>query len=345
MDMSFSSTPFPLQADLTRSSELLHDRYSISRHLGRGGFGITYLARDMRLPGTPRCVIKQLCPKVQSPSALKKARQRFEQEARALAKLGSHSQIPQLLDYFEIDGEFYLAQEFIRGRTLAQEVSKFGVWKEADVKQFLKEFLPLLQYVHSQRVIHRDIKPSNIVRCREDGRWVLIDFGAVKERIAFSDPHSRSLATHFVGTIGFAAPEQIAMRPVYSSDIYALGVTCLYLLSGRVPAEQDYDPYTGELLWRNLVHVSDYFGRILDKMLKAAMRDRFQSADDVFRVLELEDHLDTLRPCLSNHPLSRVESVPGSDEFISPLVRTAMAIRAWQARLAARQARDQSNSR
>jgi len=342
-DMSLSAYPFPPQADLTQFRELLHDRYQISRLLGRGGFGVTYLARDVRLPGSPRCVIKQLCPKVQDSSALRKARQRFEQEARALAKLGSHSQVPQLLDYFEIDGEFYLAQEFIRGRTLAQDVHKFGVWTELSVKQFLKEFLPLLQYVHKQRVIHRDIKPSNIVRCKDDGRWVLIDFGAVKERVAFSDPHSRSLATHFVGTIGFAPIEQVAMRPTYASDIYALGVTCLYLLSGRVPKEQDYDPYTGELLWQNLVNVSDYFGRILDKMLKANTHDRFKSADDVFRALELESHLETLRPCLSNHPLSQAEPIPGSDEFISPLARTAMAIRAWQARLAARQAKDQSN--
>ncbi|MBW4526083.1 MAG: serine/threonine protein kinase [Phormidium tanganyikae FI6-MK23] len=341
--MSFSADSSQVQVDLRQSDRLLHDRYAIGGMLGRGGFGVTYLARDIQLPGNPRCVIKQLCPKVQNPAALKKARQRFEQEAKTLGRLGGHSQIPQLLDYFEINGEFYLAQEFVRGRTLAQDVHKFGVWTEAAVKQFLNQFLPLLQYVHKQRVIHRDIKPSNIVRCWEDGRWVLIDFGAVKERIALPDPHSRSLATHFVGTIGFAPPEQIAMRPVYSSDIYALGVTCLYLLAGRIPNEQDYDPYTGELNWRNLVRVSDYFGRVLEKMLKASIRDRFKSADEVFRVLELEAHLETLRPCLSNHPLSPMRSVKLEDEFISPLVRTAMAIRAWQARLAAKQAKnDQS---
>jgi serine/threonine-protein kinase len=338
MSLPANSSQNPIN-NLGQSDRLLHDRYAIERLLGRGGFGVTYLARDARLPGYPRCVIKQLCPKVQHPSALKKARQRFEQEAKTLARLGSHSQIPQLLDYFEIEGEFYLAQEFVRGRTLAQAVQKSGVWSEATVKQFLKEFLPLLQYVHDQRVIHRDIKPSNIVRCREDGRWVLIDFGAVKERLTGCEP-SRSLATHFIGTIGFAPPEQIAMRPVYSSDIYALGVTCLYLLSGRVPKEQDYDPHTGELDWRNLVRVSEYFDRVLDKMLKSSTDDRFNAADDVLRVLELEAHLDTLRPCLSHYPMSQTENAPANDEFISPFVRTAMAIRAWQARLATRQARE-----
>ncbi|MBD1824838.1 serine/threonine protein kinase [Cyanobacteria bacterium FACHB-DQ100] len=338
--MSFGADSSQQRIDLSQSDRLLRDRYLIDRMLGRGGFGVTYLARDTRLPGHPHCVIKQLCPKVRDPAALKKARQRFEQEAKTLARLGSHSQIPQLLDYFEIEGIFYLAQEFIRGRTLAQDVQKFGVWTEAAVKQFLKEFLPLLQYVHAQRVIHRDIKPSNIVRCREDGRWALIDFGAVKERISLSEPTSRSLVTRFVGTIGFAPPEQVAMRPVYSSDIYALGITCLYLLGGRVPTEQDYDAYTGELQWRKLVRVSDYFGRILDKMLQASTCDRFKSADEVFRALELEAHLDSLRPCLSHHPLSQTEPTAASHEFVSPMMRTAMAIRAWQVRLAARQAKE-----
>jgi len=112
-----------------------------------------------------------------------------------LARLGRHSQIPQLLDYFEVKGRFYIAQEFIQGRTLAQEVQQSGAWSEIAVKQFLKEFLPLLQYVHKQRVIHRDLKPSNIVRCEEDGRYVLIDFGAVKERMALSELDARSLVT------------------------------------------------------------------------------------------------------------------------------------------------------
>ncbi|MBN8561690.1 MAG: serine/threonine protein kinase [Leptolyngbya sp. UWPOB_LEPTO1] len=325
-----------------RSDDLLHDRYAIGRVLGRGGFGVTYIARDMQLPGRPRCVIKQLCPKVQDPSALKKARQRFEQEARTLARLGSHSQIPQLLDYFEIEGEFYLAQEFVRGRTLAQDIRKSGVWSEQAVKQFLKEFLPLLHYVHRQKVIHRDIKPSNIVWCKEDGRWVLIDFGAVKERCVAPDYSERSMATHFVGTIGFAPPEQIAMRPTYASDLYALGVTCLYLMSGRIPNEQDYDPYTGELNWQNLARVSDHFERILDKMLKSSTHDRFKSADEILRMLELEDHLETLRPCLSHYPLSQAELEPENLEFVSPLVRTAIAIRAWQARLAARQSHEKN---
>ena len=322
------------------SKQLFKGRYEIRKLLGRGGFGVTFLVRDRGLPGSPLCVIKQLCPKVQDTAALQKARQRFEQEAKALSRLGSHSQIPQLLNYFEMNGEFYLVQEYVRGSTLNKELRQSGVFSEEKVKEFLRELLPLLRYVHKNRVIHRDIKPPNLLRCDDDGRLVLIDFGAVKERISIVEPSSVRTSTQFVGTIGFAPPEQLSLRPVYASDIYAVGVTCLYLLTGKAPIEFDYNPLTGDIKWREYVQVSSHFGQVLDKMLRVSACDRYQSAEDVLRALELESCLDYLLPCMSNQPLAaspNISTSPSSSrEFISPLVRTAIAIREWQARLQAR---------
>ena len=319
------------------SKQLFRDRYEIRKLLGRGGFGVTFLARDRKLPSSPLCVIKQLCPKVQDQVALQKARQRFEQEAKALGRLGSHSQIPQLLNYFETGGEFYLVQEYIRGSTLNKELRQSGVFSEQKVKEFLQEFLPLLRYVHKNRVIHRDIKPPNLLRCEEGGRLVLIDFGAIKERISTVEQSSIRTSTQFVGTIGFAPPEQLSLRPVYASDIYAVGVTCLYLLTGKAPIEFDYESTTGDIKWRNWVQVSEHFGRVLDKMLRVSPCDRYQSAEDVLQALELEPYLDYLLPCMSNQPLATTLTAPShSREFVSPLVRTAIAIREWQSRLQAR---------
>lgn len=322
---------------LYRAKQLFRDRYKILQPLGRGGFGVTFLAKDVVLPGGPLCVIKQLCPKATNPVVLRRASERFEREAKILSQLGSHAQIPQLLNYFEEDGEFYLIQEYVRGNTLAKEVRNHGVQSEASVKRFLREVLPLLDFVHQHQVIHRDIKPPNIIRCQDDGRLVLIDFGAVKEQIAqFGESTQKAPTTHFIGTVGFSPPEQLALRPIYASDIYAIGVTCLYLLTGKPPLEFDYDPETGEILWQDVVRVSEHFGKILTKMLKISPRDRYQSVNQVIRALELEPHLDQLADCMNTQPrpigLGDTQNDGPADGYLSPIARTAIAIRNWRAR-------------
>jgi serine/threonine protein kinase len=326
-----------------RARQRFCDRYDIRRLLGRGGFGVTFLARDMNLPGTPHCVIKQLCPKVREAAMLEKARQRFEQEAKTLGQLCNHPHVPHLLNYFELDGEFYLVQEYIHGLTLSKQMRRAGKWSEETAKIFLQRFLPILGYVHQHQVIHRDVKPSNILYSEADDRLVLIDFGAVKERIMKVDPTTcLTFSTQFVGTVGFAPPEQLAMRPVFASDIYALGMTCLYLMTGKPPLEFEYDGLTGEVRWRSHLEVSEYFGRILDRMLKTSLKERYQSAEEVLRALELESHFAKLMPCMNNQPLAPIPEPPRADpkEYISPLMRTAIAIREWQARLEAKRLKD-----
>jgi serine/threonine protein kinase len=320
------------------SDELFHDRYSIQRVLGRGGFGVTFLAQDARLPGQPLCVIKQLCPKVNNPLTLRRAEQRFEREATILGQLGSHAQVPRLLDYFEEEDQFFLVQEYIKGWTLAKEVKREGTLSETEVKRFLLEILPVLTYIHEHGVIHRDIKPPNILRSQDDGRLVLIDFGAVKEQ--FVAPHlmtDRGSTTHFVGTLGFAPAEQLALRPTYASDIFALGITCLYMLTGKPPMEFSSDSATGEVCWREFVTVSDHFGRVLDRMLKVTLRDRFQSAAEIGRALELEPHLDALQPCLNQVRPVREEisdsALVSRGGYLPPTVRTAIAIRRWNSKV------------
>lgn len=112
----------------------------------------------------------------------------------------------------------------------------------------MNQILPVVRFVHRNRIIHRDIKPPNIIKSSLDSRLVLIDFGAVREFLAdIDDVHSyQAPASQFVGTPGFAPPEQLALRPCYASDIYALGMTCLFLLTARTPIEFDQSPRTGK---------------------------------------------------------------------------------------------------
>lgn len=286
------------------SSLTLRDRYKPLKSLGQGGFGATFLAVDLSLPGKPSCVIKQLRPSTTVPHLFQMARELFEREAQTLGRIGNHPQVPRLLDYFEHDHQFYLVQEYVKGNNLQQEVKKLGVLSEAGARQFLSEMLPMVQYIHSQQVIHRDIKPANIIRREQDKKLVLIDFGAVKNRVNLDEVANTSeqtaLTSFAVGTPGYAPPEQMAMRPVYASDIYAIGITCLYLLTGKSPKDLDYNPNTGEMMWESFVDVSNSFASVLRKMLESSVKHRYQSAEDVLNALDMEPYMESLAQGLAN---------------------------------------------
>ena len=289
--------PFSERCQSCGTRLLLKERYRVTESLGQGGFGATFLAQDEALPGEPSCVIKQLRPSGTAPHVLQMARELFEREAVTLGKIGNHPQVPRLLDYFEERENFYLIQEYVNGSTIQQEVKRNGVLPEVGVKQFLSEILPLLEYIHSQKVIHRDIKPANLIRRAQDSRLVLIDFGAVKNQVsqtAAMQSEQTALTAYAIGTPGFAPPEQMAMRPVYSSDIYALGITCIYLLTGKSPKDLEYNPATGEVMWQQMVQVSNHFAQVLAKMMDVSVRNRYQSAEEVLRAMEIEPYLDSL---------------------------------------------------
>ena len=268
---------------------LVRNRYRVTKSLGQGGFGATFVAIDVSLPGEPICVIKQLRPSNNHEKFLRMARELFEREARTLGKIGNHPQIPRLLDFFEERRNFYLVQEYVSGQTIHQEVKQMGLFKENKIRDFLIEILPVITYIHSQQVIHRDIKPANILRREQDGKLVLIDFGAVKNYVAQMEPQEgveQASNTQFaVGTSGYAPPEQLAMRPIFASDIYALGVTCVYLMTGKSPKDIEYNPSTGEMMWQKHVELSKHLTQVLSKMLEVSVRYRYQSAEEVQRAL------------------------------------------------------------
>lgn len=275
---------------------LLGGRYQISKLLGSGGFGRTYLAKDTQLPGHPSCVVKQLMPARQDHKFLAVARRLFHTEAEILQMLGKHQQIPELFAYFEDNKEFYLVQEYIAGHTLDEELPPMQiVHNQAVVIDILKGVLEVLVFLHQHRVIHRDIKPTNIIRRAEDNRLVLIDFGAVK---FMQPPNSQEteLATVAIGTRGYTPPEQFAGHPRLCSDIYALGIIGIQAITGIPPQELEPDPNTGNIMWRKAVEVNDKLAAILDKMVCYHFGDRYQSAADVIQDLnQLTDFIsDTI---------------------------------------------------
>jgi serine/threonine protein kinase len=266
----------------------LKNRYKILQVLGSGGFGDTYLAQDTDLPGHPTCVVKQLKPKDTSPNVLPIAKSLFEREAEYLYKLGNaHSQIPKLFAHFEENHEFFLVQEFIEGHSLAVEIPIGQRLSESATITLLLDILEVLSFVHQNNVIHRDIKLANIMRRQQDGKIVLIDFGAVKDITALgTDSQGNTGVTVSIGSPGYMPSEQARGKPRLSSDVYAVGMIGIQALTGIAPDSLQEDPNTGEILWRDRVQVSNAFAEVLQNMVFYHFSQRYKSAIEALHAVQ-----------------------------------------------------------
>jgi formylglycine-generating enzyme required for sulfatase activity len=264
---------------------LLKDRYRAQKLLGQGGFGKTFRAVDEDRPGQPLCVIKQFAYKSSDPKAQQIALNLFYEEAKHLQSLGSHPQIPELLAYFDVNGQPYLVQQYIDGQDLEQELIASGQFNQQKIYELLESILPVLDFLHNQPkpVIHRDMKPANIIRQRIDGALILVDFGAAKQATQTILAKTGTM----IGSPEFVAPEQLRGKPTFASDIYSLGVTCIYLLTD-VPPFDLFDSSQDDWVWRNyLVNnpVDKLLGEVLDGLIVNALARRYRSASDVLIAL------------------------------------------------------------
>ena len=271
--------------------KLIGGRYLVVRSLRQTHLCETFIAQDTHLPGNPLCVVKQLKPQSNEAFVLKTARRLFDSEAKVLYKLGDHPQIPRLLAHLQVGDQFYLVQEFIEGQDLSQEEIAPGnmtPWTEEKVRDFLEEVLGILSFVHNNHVIHRDIKPSNLIR-KEDGKIVLIDFGAVKEitNMTVTEGQSNVDRTVVVGTPGYMPREQHLGKPRFNSDIYALGMTVITGLTGFHPDQLPRDDRTENLIWRDLApQCSSKLADIIDKMVSPnSFEKRYQNVNEVLQAL------------------------------------------------------------
>jgi len=267
----------------------LGDRYRPLELLGQGGFGRTLMARDDGQPGHPLCVIKQFLPQQPGEGARQQAAALFRQEGEQLQKLGQYRQIPTLYAYLEEEGCQYLIQEFIKGRTLEQELTAEGPFGELKIRHVLNSLLPVLQVLHDHHIIHRDIKPTNIIRRQllpndpadlED--LVLVDFGASK----YANPTVLARTGTLIGSAGYAAPEQVMGRAEFASDLYSLGVTCIHLMTGLHPFDL-YSPSDDAWVWEDYLTepVSDRLAQVLNKLLRRPTSQRFRTATAALQAL------------------------------------------------------------
>ncbi|MCC5630437.1 serine/threonine protein kinase [Nostoc sphaeroides] len=263
--------------------EILGDRYEVQQLLGKKAGRRTLLARDLQ---TQELVVIKLLSFGDDFEwdSLKL----FEREAETLKSL-SHPLIPQYLNYFEVNlptiKGFALVQTYIRAKTLEQYLQTGRTFTETEVKQIAKALLEILIYLHELHppVIHRDIKPSNILLGERSGNSVgqvyLVDFGSVQTVLA-TETGTRTV----VGTYGYMPPEQFGGRTVAASDLYSLGATLIYLMTGNHPADLPQKDF--RIQFEQAANVSPSFSKWLKWMIEPSLEGRFSSAAGAIAALD-----------------------------------------------------------
>ena len=271
-----------ITAEFLALQELLAGRYSIERELGRGGMGIVLLARDVALDRP--VAIKLLPPHL---ATRPDERERFLEEARTAAGLAHPNIVP--IHLVEAHGELvFFVMAFVDGETLRDRVERAGPLPPRLAMKLLQEVAWALGYAHQRGVIHRDVKPDNIMIERATERALVTDFG-----IALGRRAAESAGGPVVGTARYMSPEQACGEPVDArSDLYSLGATFFYALTGRAPFEGANLPAiltkhvneTAPLVQAVRPDVPAKVGAVVDRLLRKAPSERFQTGDDVARV-------------------------------------------------------------
>src|SRR5690349_4964026 len=268
--------------------ELLAGRYSIERELGRGGMGIVLLARDVALDRP--VAIKLLPPHL---ATRPDERERFLEEARTAAGLAHPNIVP--IHLVEARGELVLfVMGFVDGETLRDRVERAGPLPPRLALKLLQEVAWALGYAHQRGVIHRDVKPDNILIERATDRALVTDFGIALGRRGSTAETAGGPIHPIMGTARYMSPEQACGEPVDArSDLYPLGATFFYALTGRAPFDGANLPailtkhvYEAAPLVRALrPQVPAKVGALIDRLLRKAPAERFQTADDLARVV------------------------------------------------------------
>ncbi|AFZ27162.1 protein kinase family protein [Cylindrospermum stagnale PCC 7417] len=263
--------------------EILGNRYEVRQQLGKKAGRRTLLAGDLK--NGELVVVKLLSFGSDFEWDSLKL---FEREAETLKSL-SHPAIPRYLDYFEVNSPsikgFALVQTYIPAQTLAQYLQTGRTFTEAEVKAIAFALLEILIYLHGLHppVIHRDLKPSNILLSDRSGNSIgqvyLVDFGSVQTVLA-TEGATRTV----VGTYGYMPPEQFGGRTVAASDLYSLGATLIYLVTGIHPADLPQKDF--RIQFEQVAGVSPSFTRWLQWMTQPSLERRLSSATVAIKAIE-----------------------------------------------------------
>jgi serine/threonine protein kinase len=299
------------------TTKILKERYAIQKQLAKNAGRRTLLARDLQ---TQELVVIKLL--IFGENFQWDDLKLFQREAQTLQLL-SHPAIPHYLDYFDVDTSmgkgFALVQSYIPAKSLDKWLKSGRTFSEEDVKQLAKALLEILRYLHGQQppVIHRDIKPSNILLANRSGNKIgevyLVDFGSVQTLAA-----KKGITITVVGTYGYMPPEQFGGRTVPASDLYSLGATLIYLVTGRHPAELPQENL--RIQFESSVNLSPDLIDWLKWMTQPSLNRRMASAGEAVKALE-QPRQKTDNSAVSQKPFGsriKVKKYSGNVDILIP---------------------------
>ncbi|MFW5799519.1 MAG: serine/threonine protein kinase [Spirochaetota bacterium] len=261
------------------NKELIFDRYRIIQKIGNEQSGV-FLGKDTNT-NTDVIIKKKNFKNIANWDDIES----YNLEVDILRQL-EHKRIPKLIDAFTIekdngDTEYYLIREYIEGLTLKEKVYKDGVFSEVEAIEALKNILDIISYLHNEfspPVIHRDINPDNFI-ITASGFIYLVDFGSVKDLLRNDESDS------IVGTEGYIPVEQTRGKSTQASDIYGLGMTIIYSLSGKNPSKLPLSRAKPDIA--SCCDISPSLVQSLELMIEPVVEDRLQSVEEVKNELRL----------------------------------------------------------
>ncbi|MDE7288227.1 MAG: serine/threonine protein kinase [Oscillospiraceae bacterium] len=292
----FSEASYTPELAVLPCGSVLQGRYAIGRVIGKGGFGVTYLAYDTKLER--KIAIKEFFPRdIAARSAdtatvavheendaetFKNGAQKFYDEARLVAKFNGSSSIVNVFDFFYEDSTVYYSMEYLQGQTIKECVSKRGVMTVQQVKKIAEEVASALEATHGANVLHRDVSPDNIMLC-SDGKIKLLDFGAARQVVS-----ERSQSFSVILKPGFAPLEQYQKKGRQGpwTDIYSLGTTLYYCLTGKIPEDPMSRMENDETFASGLMSVDEGLRGIIRKATALKIEDRYGSAAELLNDLK-----------------------------------------------------------
>lgn len=274
-------------------TKLIGGNYQFIKVLGITELAHTYLVADLQIPGHPQCVIKRLKLPGKYPKTLELILNLLEKKAVLLEKIGQHNGIPETINFFAEEQEFYLVREYIPGRSLGTEIVPGNPLSEQEVIYILQEILEILIFARRNKVIHHSIKPTNIIRHHPEGKLVLTDFGTIEDTIRQIIHSQGGNGKAAKNNSSYLSDLEFDNKVPDNIDIYGLGVTAIQALAGF--SQEEFKDFKN-ISWRERIEVREEFAGILTKAINPQRKKSYQTPEEMLEDLQNLLNLESILP-------------------------------------------------